>query len=503
MKIFKRIFFVIVALILSACTGILVCALNPSLTDILAEKVGNMSQARMESGEGQEETGADLPGKGVTGEPSEISGGRPVGESARVLPGINSGWLEGGDGEGYELPAGQAVETPVPVSGRTGYEPVQEEAEEVPEGAEALPENVSPGNTGSDLEFDGAYYPYYAMLEEDLRQLYRQIYANAEVLNPAFAPVEPITARKLRNVISAVYNDHPELFWLDTAYACKHLGNGQCVEIDLQFNRTARNLEKENAAFQDAAQELISQASAFGSDYDKERFIHDALLHNVSYARSAEMNQSAYSALVNGRTVCAGYARAFQYLMQQLGIPCYYCTGFAGEDHAWNIIKLEDDFYNVDTTWDDTETGTGTYDYFNKTDADYAGTHVRQELSVNLPPCNGEKYRNAGDGNADGRRSSAEAGFTDDAVLRSLPDYYNACFDEIMHRGAGTYSFTNVIEGQALFDEWEEAYDTERYKDEYLIEAMRSVGAKSCHLNLNVEKLQQDRYLITHELELH
>ena len=90
MKIFKRIFFVIVALILSACTGILVCALNPSLTDILAEKVGNMSQARMESGEGQEETGADLPGKGVTGEPSEISGGRPVGESARVLPGINS-----------------------------------------------------------------------------------------------------------------------------------------------------------------------------------------------------------------------------------------------------------------------------------------------------------------------------------------------------------------------------------------------------------------------------
>ena len=71
-------------------------------------------------------------------------------------------------------------------------------------------------------------------------------------------------------------------------------------------------------------------------------YVHDRLISRISYSKAATMNQSAYSALVGGKTVCAGYARAFQYLMQKLGIPCYYCTGFAGENHAWNIIKLSD-----------------------------------------------------------------------------------------------------------------------------------------------------------------
>ena len=76
--------------------------------------------------------------------------------------------------------------------------------------------------------------------------------------------------------------------------------------------------------------------------------------------------------------------------MQQLQVPCYYCTGYAGEDHAWNIVKLDKDFYNADVTWDDTEGGK--YDYFNKSDGDYRSTHARTELAVYLPPCNGTEY---------------------------------------------------------------------------------------------------------------
>ncbi len=403
----------------------------------------------------------------------------------------------------YIPPEKSSISVPDEVAGKNGYQEIEEKDNEIEEEeAKALIESLDTGESGDGLSFDPLFYPYYNMLDESGQHIYRQIYANAQALNPAFAPIVPIKARQLRDVISAVYNDHPELFWLDTAYTCKRLGNGQCVEIDLQFNRTADNPERENAAFESAAEAVLSGARGFDSDYDKERFVHDTLLRDVDYVRSAEMNQSAYSALVNGRTVCAGYARAFQYLMQQLGIPCYYCTGYAGEDHAWNIIRLEEDYYNVDATWDDT--GEGTYDYFNKTDQDYADTHVRQELSVNLPPCNGEKYRTAGTSAQDaGRRSSADAGFSEDEILRSLSDYYNECFDEILERGAGSYEFSKVLEGEALYREWEQAYDTETYRDEYLIEAMRSVGAKSCHLSLIIEELQQDRYLITHELQLH
>ncbi len=500
-KLLKGILYLLMLMSALLMALMFLCAWKPEMTDKIAEALFE-EEGEAPSGE---QAGDDGGKAALSGVRESVSGqadqeNKENGESAQAQD-------EESDGEtrpaSYIPPEKSNISVPEEVAGKNGYQEIAGDDSEIEEEeAKALIDSLGTGETGDGLSFAPLFYPYYNMLDENGQHIYRQIYANAQVLQPAFAPVEPITARKLRDVISAVYNDHPELFWLETSYACKHLGNGQCVEIDLQFNRTAKNLERENAAFESAAAEILSQAETFGTDYDKERYVHDTLLKQVDYVKSAEMNQSAYSALVNGRSVCAGYARAFQYLMQQLGIPCYYCTGYAGEDHAWNIVKLEEDYYNVDTTWDDT--GEGTYDYFNKTDADYADTHVRQELAVNLPPCSGEKYRNTNtaDGEA-GLRSSADAGFTEDEILRSLPDYYNECFAEILERGSGSYAFEKVLEGDALYQEWEAAYDDESYRDEYLIEAMRTVGAKSCHLNLVIEKLQQNRYLIRHELELH
>lgn len=212
---------------------------------------------------------------------------------------------------------------------------------------------------------------------------------------------------------------------------------------------------------------------------------------------SAEMNQSAYSTLVNGRTVCAGYARAFQYLMQQLGVPCYYCTGYAGESHAWNIIRLDDGYYNVDATWDDT--GDGTYDYFNKTDADYAGSHLRQEMSVYLPSCDGQAYRGL-EPESSGLRSLEETGMTEEQVIADLPGYYADCYEQIVQNGIGSYTFYNVIEGEELFREWYRDYQTENYREAYMKDAMTEIGASSCEMTLEAEPLQGGRYLISHTI---
>lgn len=405
----------------------------------------------------------------------------------------------------YIPPEKEKISVPEEVSGKSGYQAITGNDSEIEEEeAERLQEMLGPGETGDGLVFDPLYYPYYEMLDEQGQHLYRQIYANAKVLNEAFSPIEPIKANRMKDIFSAVYNDHPELFWVDTAYTCKHKRNGDCVEIGLMFNRTAKNPERENAIFEDAAEEILSVARGLQNDYDKERYIHDMLVQKIDYVKSAEMNQSAYSALVNGRTVCAGYARAFQYLMQQLQIPCYYCTGYAGEDHAWNIICLDDEYYNVDVTWDDNEEGIS--EYFNKTDSDYADTHIREELSVYLPPCNGEQYRSEEMDETDaeeGRRTSAEAGFTEDEILHGMDEYYADCDARIVQHGMGDFSFANVIEGKELYEEWEDAYDRDEYKNGYMIDAMRKIGAKSCHIQLTIEELAQERYLITHELQLH
>ncbi len=285
---------------------------------------------------------------------------------------------------------------PNKVAALNGYIPVKSTATEVTQTkADEILSTLSVGKTGAKLAFNTDIYPYYGMLENPQKELYKQIYANADALIKNFAPIKPagadyVNSIDLKNAFTAVVNDHPELFWVDTAYKYKYSPKGQIAEITLAFNLTATDIDSSKAQFAAAAKLITDETYGLYTDYDKEKKVHNELIGKVRYDANAPINQSAYSALVYGRTVCAGYARAFQYLMQQLDIPCYYVTGYAGENHAWNIVKLDDGYYNVDSTWDDTNPNT--YDYFNCSDADYATDHMRTDLSVYLPPCNGNKY---------------------------------------------------------------------------------------------------------------
>ena len=387
MKVVNKIMIGIAVLCLLLCGGILVFALNPDMTSSLAQKLyGNT----VDMPPGTEETG-----EGQTSGNGNISVTLPNG-----MP---------GEMNGYVAPSMDQMQIPEDVSGRTGFTPVQPEEQQIPDQeAQNLKETLGSGETGEGLSFSAEEYPYYQMLSENQQSVYRQIYANAQNLTEKFAPEKTVSASDVKTAFEAVIGDHPEMFWLETGYSSKYLANGQCVEIDLKYNGTADDLESAKQRFDAAAQNLITGADSLDSNYEKEKYVHDALASAVTYDLTADMNQSAYSALVNGKSVCAGYARAYQYLLQQLGIPCYYCTGYSGGDHAWNIVKLEDGYYNVDVTWDDA--AAIRYDYFNKTDADFASTHVRQNLSVYLPACNGTAYRQENTTGAVGTGQPSEAG---------------------------------------------------------------------------------------------
>lgn len=288
---------------------------------------------------------------------------------------------------GYEQPSQSDVKIPTIVSGKTGYQPITEQSEAVEEGVYS---GLDYGEKGDGLTFDPILYPYYQMLDEKGQHIYRQIYANANAMNAAFIPIEEVTVPEIKDAIMAVYNDHPELFWLNTIFTCKYDRNRICAQLELDFNMTEEELAEASLDFYDTTNNMLTQVANLGA-YEKEVMLHNMLIQQIEYDTGADMNQSAYSALVEGKSVCAGYARAYQYLLQMSGIPCYYCTGYAGQDHAWNIVALDDGYYNVDVTWDDTPDGE--YDYFNKTDEDYANTHIRQDLSINLPQCQGQRYR--------------------------------------------------------------------------------------------------------------
>lgn len=245
------------------------------------------------------------------------------------------------------------------------------------------------GITGEEYTFDTTYYPYYGYLSDDAKTLYKQIYANALAFETSFVPVVPITVSEVVNVINAVYHDHPELFWMESGYTYKYTEDNICVHVNLNFNETANNIEESKAKFEERANAIIDVASALENDYEKEKYVYKVLMDCVEYDENAELHQSPYSALVYGKSVCAGYARAFQYIMLELGVPTYYCTG-ESQGHAWNIVKLDGGYYNVDVSRGDTKSSPERY--FNRTDEDLRGTHKRSGYSTILPKCRAKTY---------------------------------------------------------------------------------------------------------------
>ncbi len=114
--------------------------------------------------------------------------------------------------------------------------------------------------------------------------------------------------------------------------------------------------------------EILSDASIAGAQgaLEKELAIHDKLLELITYDHACangnsayHISHTAYGALLNGTCVCDGYSLAFSYLLEGVGINSMIITGRAGEqatgNHAWNIVKLDGSWYEVDCTWDDYE----------------------------------------------------------------------------------------------------------------------------------------------------
>ena len=112
------------------------------------------------------------------------------------------------------------------------------------------------------------------------------------------------------------------------------------------------------------------------SDYDKELAIHDWIIQWTSYDKGVMSNapgavpdpdnDNPYGLLINKTAICTGYTLTFQLFMDMLGIECIVVDGTAGrqmEVHAWNMVKLDGEWYCVDVTWDD-PVGSGNYSIF-------------------------------------------------------------------------------------------------------------------------------------------
>lgn len=101
------------------------------------------------------------------------------------------------------------------------------------------------------------------------------------------------------------------------------------------------------------------------SDFEKELAVHDWIVENGEYDDTVYSNAShsgrvgyrdPYGILVKGYGNCLGYASSFQLLMDLCGVECITVVGAAFDsrsDHAWNMVRLDGEWYCVDVVWDD------------------------------------------------------------------------------------------------------------------------------------------------------
>lgn len=150
------------------------------------------------------------------------------------------------------------------------------------------------------------------------------------------------------------------------------------LTIDVTYETTLEQEMVVDAMISGIIKELKLEGA---TDYDKVKLIHDYIINNTSYDTKF-VKSSAYDLLVEKEAVCEGYALVAYRLFLAAGLESRIISGEGnGEPHAWNIVKVDGKWYNIDLTWDDPITNTGRqvirYDYFLKSDKEFPN-HIRR-----------------------------------------------------------------------------------------------------------------------------
>ncbi len=162
-------------------------------------------------------------------------------------------------------------------------------------------------------------------------------------------------------------------------YSGKTIGNNATLNFRFTYKTT---LKEEKEVDKKVKSALKGMELEDASDYEKVKKIHDYIIKRVSYDNTLK-KVSAYDALIDKSAVCEGYSMLAYRMFTEAGLKCKIIVGTGnGGPHAWNIVKVEDKWYNIDLTWDDPISSDGkpmlVYDFFLKSTKDFKD-HKRYE----------------------------------------------------------------------------------------------------------------------------
>ena len=244
-------------------------------------------------------------------------------------------------------------------------------------------------NTNTDYSNVQVDKYFYNQLEEKSRIIYRAFESNKEQMKTGTYQIElgdsfsdtlsqsngqEQLGEYYQSAIEAYTYDNPEVFYLSpkkmylnietttrggtTTYNVFINSGNEANYLAEEFN-SKEEIDQAIAQIEQVKNQIVQNRT--GNTYEDIKMVHDYLVDNISYDSSLSKQNiyNIYGALVNRECVCEGYARAFKYLLDELDIPCVMVIGTGTnsqgetENHAWNYVQLNGNWYAVDSTWDD------------------------------------------------------------------------------------------------------------------------------------------------------
>ncbi len=240
----------------------------------------------------------------------------------------------------------------------------------------------------------------YETMDESYQLLYAEILT---ILNHHGENVKISTNNSddLQYVFQCVYNDHPEIYWIDGYSYVRHTQNDEIVYLTFtgKYIYTEEEVRLNQVSIDQYVASCFAGISSSASEYEKVKYVYEYIIENTEYNMEARDNQNILSVFLYGESVCQGYAKAMQYLLNKLDVECTMVVGsvISGEGHAWNLVNIDGAYYYVDATWGDASyiiEGTFSdetrmpvnYDYLNITTQHLQQTHQIENV-VPMPYC--------------------------------------------------------------------------------------------------------------------
>ena len=272
-----------------------------------------------------------------------------------------------------------------------------------------VPETVPTENDNTEsfslLEEGGSRFAYDSLNAQE-QIWYQEIeQALGDMTDTVKLSTEPLEhemdEKDIDKVFQCVLNDHPEIFYTTGYTYTKYARGEKIVGIDFagNYEMTKEEAEDRAAKIRETSEEWLAGIDEEASEYEKVKAVYEKIIFLTDYDLNAADNQNIASVFLGKASVCQGYAKATQYLLNHLGVMCTLVQGTVGtgEAHAWNLVRVDGDYYYVDTTWGDAsyrmEDGSEqsslpdiNYDYLCVTTEDLLRTHTI-EGAVPMPEC--------------------------------------------------------------------------------------------------------------------